>query len=119
MPTRIADRGSCPPATCFAMTAMGLAFAWRSETTSGFHAVMNLLFMPMWMLSGAFFPAQGSAGWMSVIMSLNPLAWCTQAIRQPMLGAGAAFPLALSMLFAVVMMAIATIIISRPNHHGT
>ena len=105
--------------TCFAMTALGIAFAWRSETTAGFHAVMNLLFLPMWMLSGAFFPAQGTAGWMSILMQVNPLTWCTQSIRNPILDQGAAFPIMLSILFAGAMMAIATFIIARPNHNAT
>ena len=105
--------------TCFAMTAMGIAFAWRSETTAGFHAVMNLLFLPMWMLSGAFFPAQGTAGWMSILMRANPLAWCTQSIRNPILDQSAAFPILLSILFAGAMMAVATFIIARPNRSAT
>lgn len=105
--------------TCFAMTALGIAFAWCSETTAGFHAVMNLLFLPMWMLSGAFFPAQGTAGWMGILMQFNPLTWCTQSIRNPILDQGAAFPIMLSILFAGAMMAIATFIIARPNHNAT
>ena len=105
--------------TSFAMTAMGFAFAWRSETTAGFHAVMNLVFLPMWMLSGAFFPAQGTAGWMSILMQANPLTWCTQSIRNPIINQGAAFPILLSMVFAGAMMAIATYIIARPNRSAS
>lgn len=105
--------------TSFAMTAMGIAFAWRSETTAGFHAVMNLLFLPMWMLSGAFFPAQGTADWMSILMKANPLTWCTQSIRNPILDQSAAFPILLSILFAGAMMAVATFIIARPNRRAS
>ena len=38
------------------MTCVGFSFAWRMESTQGFHAIMNLVLMPMWLLSGAFFP---------------------------------------------------------------
>jgi ABC-2 type transport system permease protein len=38
------------------LTALGLCLAWRMTSTQGFHAVMNLLLMPMWFLSGALFP---------------------------------------------------------------
>lgn len=38
------------------MTALGVFFAWPMESTQGFHAVMNLILMPLWLLSGAFFP---------------------------------------------------------------
>ena len=101
--------------TSFAMTALGIAFAWRCETTSSFHAVMNLLFLPMWMLSGAFFPSSGTTGWMRVIMDLNPLTWCTRSIRDPLLGERAIFALVVSVVFAVVMMGIATYVIARPH----
>lgn len=39
-----------------AMTSLGVFFAWPMESTQGFHAIMNLVLMPLWLLSGAFFP---------------------------------------------------------------
>src|SRR5690348_15457635 len=39
----------------FTLTGMGFVIAWRMETTAGFHAIMNLLLVPMWMVSGALF----------------------------------------------------------------
>ena len=39
-----------------ALTALGFAIAWQASSTAGFHAVMNLFLLPMWALSGAFFP---------------------------------------------------------------
>ena len=102
--------------TCIAMTALGAAFAWRSDTTSGFHAVMNLVFMPMWLLSGAFFPPPvGASTWLGWLMWINPLTWCTQAIRQPLLGQEAMLPLLGALAFAAVMMVIATAMVTRPT----
>jgi len=43
-----------------ALTGMGLIIAWRMESTQGFHAIMNLILIPIWLLSGAFFPAIGA-----------------------------------------------------------
>jgi ABC-2 type transport system permease protein len=40
----------------FSMPNLGLIIAWRMRSTQGFHAIMNLLLMPLWLLSGAFFP---------------------------------------------------------------
>ena len=40
----------------FGLTNLGLLIAWRMESTQGFHAIMNLLLIPIWLLSGAFFP---------------------------------------------------------------
>ncbi len=39
-----------------AMTALGFVLAWQLDSTQGFHAVMSLVLMPLWLLSGAFFP---------------------------------------------------------------
>jgi len=100
-------------ATCFAMAGMGVALAWRSETSASFHAVMNLVFMPMWLLSGAFFPPDGAASWLSWIMNANPLTWCTLAIRQPMLGEPQWLPLVICVGFAMVMLVLATMVVSR------
>ncbi len=47
----------------FALTGLGFVIAWRLDSTQGFHAIMNLLLVPMWLLSGAVFPASGASGW--------------------------------------------------------
>jgi len=65
-----------------ALTAFGFAFAWRMDSTQGFHAVMNLVLMPMWFLSGAIFPLSGAPGWLDSVMRLNPLTYGTAALRQ-------------------------------------
>ena len=40
-----------------AITSLGTFFAWQTDSTQGFHAIMNLVLMPLWLLSGGFFPA--------------------------------------------------------------
>ncbi len=65
----------------FALTSFGAWLAWRMESTQGFHAVMNLLLMPMLVLSGGFFPAGGSAGWLRAAMAANPLSYCVALLR--------------------------------------
>src|SRR6185436_16414621 len=37
----------------FGLTNLGLLIAWRMESTQGFHAIMNLVLLPIWLLSGA------------------------------------------------------------------
>ena len=64
-----------------ALTAVGFGFAWRVDSVQGFHAVMNLVLVPMWLLSGAFFPLAGAPGWMSVLMHANPLTYGVAALR--------------------------------------
>jgi ABC-2 type transport system permease protein len=66
----------------FALTAMGFFIAWRMESTQGFHAIMNLVLLPMWMLSGALFPAAGAPLWIEMIITLNPLSYGVAALRR-------------------------------------
>ncbi|MBM4256967.1 MAG: multidrug ABC transporter permease [Deltaproteobacteria bacterium] len=65
-----------------ALSNLGLAIAWRMDSVQGFHAVMNLILMPIWFLSGAFFPSAGLPGWFTWIMQLNPLTYGMAALRR-------------------------------------
>ncbi len=73
--------------TAVAISALGLAAAWRVNSVQGFHGVMNLVLMPMWLLSGAFIPIEGASGWLRVVMLANPLTWLSASVRAA-LGAG-------------------------------
>ena len=73
----------------FAMTSIGLAIAWRIESTQGFHAIMNMMLMPIWLLSGAFFPAAGAPGWLRWTMRLNPLTYAVDALQAGTVSCGA------------------------------
>jgi ABC-2 type transport system permease protein len=73
-----------------ALSALGFLLAWRMDSVQGFHAVMNLLLFPMWMLSGAFFPASGASPVMQVLMKLNPLTYGLGALRRVLYGTAAA-----------------------------
>ncbi|MCB2206072.1 ABC transporter permease [bacterium] len=64
------------------LTALGFIIAWRMQSTQGFHAVMNLLLLPLWMLSGAFFPLASASGWMRIVMQLNPLYYVTTLFQE-------------------------------------
>jgi ABC-2 type transport system permease protein len=66
----------------FALTSIGLIIAWRIESTQGFHAIMNLILIPIWLLSGAFFPSTGAPAWLSWPMRVNPLSYGMIALRR-------------------------------------
>lgn len=66
----------------FGITNLGLMIAWRMRSIQGFHAIMNVLLMPLWLLSGAFFPADGVPEWLAWVMYLNPLSYGMKALRQ-------------------------------------
>ena len=71
-----------------ALTSLGVVIAWRMDSTQGFHAIMSVLLMPMWLLSGAFFPVPAlgiDANWSEValhwVMRLNPLTYAVSGAR--------------------------------------
>src|SRR6201997_5358202 len=47
----------------FSLTALGFAIAWPMDSTSAFHAIINLFLIPLWLLSGALFPLSGASTW--------------------------------------------------------
>jgi ABC-2 type transport system permease protein len=105
----------------FGLTNLGLLIAWRMESTQGFHAIMNLLLLPIWFLSGAFFPATDAPRVLGWIMRLDPLTYGLAALRTclylgrdvsadlPTLGVS----LAISALFGLVTFAGATAVAQR------
>jgi len=66
----------------FALTALSFCIAWRMDSTQGFHAIMTVFLMPMWLPSGAFFPGRGVPSWLAWVMRLNPLTYGTAALRR-------------------------------------
>jgi ABC-2 type transport system permease protein len=79
--------------TAVGLTSLGLCLAWRLDSTQGFHALMNLLLMPMWLLSGAFFPVPrltDQTTWgetaLHVAMRCNPVTYAVAGLRQLLFG---------------------------------
>lgn len=68
-------------ALAFGLSALGLAVASRMASMEGFQAVMSFLVIPLWLLSGAFFPLRGVPGWMVPLMRLDPLTYGVDALR--------------------------------------
>jgi len=66
----------------FALTSIGLMIAWRIGSTQGFHAIMNPVLIPIWLLSGAFFPSSGAPAVLAWVMRLNPLTYAMAALRE-------------------------------------
>lgn len=109
-------------AMALAFTALGFTIAWRLDTTRGFHAVMNLFLLPMWFLSGAFFPAASVPAMLRWVMYANPAFYGVAAIRQglylpgaaPGVGLPLAVTLGISLAFAVGVLGLAVWTVRRP-----
>lgn len=67
------------------MTALGLLIASRQRSMEGFHMIMNFLLLPMFFLSGAFFPLQGIPVWMHMLASIDPVTYGVDPLRQVVL----------------------------------
>ena len=65
----------------FGLTGLGFFFAWWLNSVQGFHSVMNIVLMPIWVLSGAVFPAEGASAWVQWVIMVNPVAYGVAALR--------------------------------------
>ena len=74
----------------FGLTSLSLAIAWPMRSTQGFHAIMTVFLMPLWLLSGAFFPAEGVPRWLGVLMRIDPLTYGVATLRRMLLSSGTA-----------------------------
>ena len=89
--------------TSFGLTALGFCFAWWINSVQGFHSVMNVVLMPLWLLSGAVFPAEGAARWMQWLMVVNPLSYGVTAMRRLFSPGEAVSGASLGVCFAVIL----------------
>jgi ABC-2 type transport system permease protein len=102
----------------FALNGLSFCIAWRMSSTQGFHVIMNLFLLPMFLLSGAMFPADGAARLMRLAMDLNPLTYGVSALRRAIYWSDAGalhltgwtVSLGASLIFAAVMFLAASLI---------
>lgn len=92
----------------FTLTGLGFVIAWRMESTSGFHAIMNLLLVPMWMVSGSLFPLATAHGWIKAVMWANPLTYSisllNHVLRMPNATPGGMTSLVVTAAFGFVLL---------------
>ena len=92
----------------FGLTALGFMIAWRFDSVQGFHAIMSVVLMPMWLVSGAFFPA-GENGALAWVIRLNPLTYGVAGIRRLLYSDSSSLPVstrALPELWLCVLVAV-------------
>jgi len=107
----------------FSLTGLGYIIAWRLDSTQGFHAIMNVLLIPMWLLSGAVFPAKNASFWLKAVIMVNPLTYGLAAVRWSMYGSiiGATMDLppfvlslAITIAFGLAMFVVSLVMTRRP-----
>jgi ABC-2 type transport system permease protein len=65
-----------------ALTALGFVFAWKLDSVQGYHGIMNLVLVPLWILSGAVFPSETGNPLFRWIARVNPLSYSVNALRE-------------------------------------
>lgn len=64
------------------LSLVGFLFAWYLNSIQGFHSVMNLVLLPLWVLSGALFPMDTASSGMRLLMQLNPLSHAVDLLNK-------------------------------------
>lgn len=107
-----------------ALSACGFALAWVVSSTQGYHVVMNLLLVPLWVVSGAMFPPAGLPPAFAAVVAWNPMSWAVSGVRRALHGGalppgtspngGGPFPeLAVGLASAAVLVALAAAVARR------
>jgi ABC-2 type transport system permease protein len=66
----------------FAITAFGVMVAARITQVQSFMALMQMVMMPMYFLSGALFPVSGLPQWLAILNRLDPLTYAVDPMRR-------------------------------------
>ena len=105
--------------TGLAFTALGFWMAWKSRTPQGFHAIMNIVLMPLWMISGALFTSVTAHSWVQIAMQWNPLTYFMAVVQRGLMP-GAVWPgpafatgLLVTAVFAAIFMTASVYAVER------
>ena len=105
----------------FGLTGLGFLVAWPMESTQGFHAIMNVFLIPLWLMSGALFPATNPHTWIFWALHLNPVTYGVAAVRRALYAGDPgvlhlpsfALSIGVSLAFGLVMYAVAYVLVQR------
>ena len=67
------------------MTSFGILIAARMRSMEGFQMMMQFLLMPMFFLSGAFFPLNNVPLWLELLGRVDPVSYAVDPFRQVIL----------------------------------
>lgn len=64
--------------------SIGVLFALFSPSSSAFHALMSIILIPMWLLSGAMFPIDTHT--LKLLSLVNPMTYLVSGLRNSLVG---------------------------------
>ncbi len=66
----------------FSITAFGVMVAARIKQMQSFVALMQMIVLPMFFISGALFPVSNLPGWLAVLNRIDPLTYAVDPMRR-------------------------------------
>jgi ABC-2 type transport system permease protein len=66
----------------FALTAFGVMMAARMSQMQSFMALMQMVIMPLFFISGALFPVAGLPTWLNILNRVDPITYAVDPIRR-------------------------------------
>ncbi len=111
------------------LSAIGFAVAWWLDSVQGYHAVMSVLLLPAWIVSGAMFPVTSGPAWMKTVVAINPIGYAASGVRRALGGgtlvqalegstSSSLVELAVVAATAVIGLALGTLVASRRSPRG-
>ena len=102
----------------FTAVGFGLIIASKMSDFQGFQIIMNLLIMPLFFLSSAFFPISESLpSWLKAISFVNPIFYMVDGMRGSLTGVNNVFPplfdLLIIFLICITMMGLGSYFFSK------
>ena len=88
---------------------LGIAFSSRMKDFHGFSLIMNFVIMPVFFLSGAFFPLDRLPAWLKWMVYFDPLTYGVDALRFCLINTSS-FPIWISLLALTIFGVITTLI---------
>jgi ABC-2 type transport system permease protein len=112
----------------FAMATVGMVIASRLRSIENFAGIMNFLMFPIFFLSSALYPATLLPGWLQPLVRANPLTYCIDLMRHPLLRGlypgnlgtdyTVGFDVMVLLLVSVVMLTLAGLLFGEEEHLG-
>jgi ABC-2 type transport system permease protein len=111
-----------------AISSLGMVLASRLRSIENFATVMNFLMFPMFFLSGALYPASSLPGFLQPFVRANPLTYCIDLMRHPLLHGlypanlasdyTARFDISVLAVLTVFLFALAALLFGEEDHLG-
>jgi len=100
----------------FFASALGILIASNMDDGEAFPIIMNFVVMPLYLLSGAFFPLNGLPSFLLKIVSFNPIAYGVDGLRGALINSthfGLGFDLGILSIICVALLFIGNYFFSK------